>query len=121
MVDNILAYSKRPDVLQDLDHALHQLGEALAEPAPHPVSVRSSGRVGRVWAMTDRLTDAQVRDLVAAFRTGTPKWKLAEQYGISPKSVQRLVRHYERQEDNQPTWRAELATAWLPGRVRRAR
>jgi len=28
MVDNIPAYSKRLDVLQDLDHALRQLGKA---------------------------------------------------------------------------------------------
>src|SRR5262245_20238521 len=99
MVDISRAYSKRPDLLEDLTGAARRLERAAAEPAPseQALSVRSSGRVGRRWALADRLTDAQVRALVAAFRAGTPKYALGEQYGISPKSVQRLVRQYEGQ------------------------
>lgn len=36
---------------------------------------------------TDRLTETDVRVLVAAAEQGTPKWRVAEQYGISESSV----------------------------------
>lgn len=59
-----------------------------------PVSVHSTGRRQRQWEVTDRLSEADVRLLVQAFEGGTPKWKLAEQYGISESSVKRLLRRH---------------------------
>jgi hypothetical protein len=38
------------------------------------------------------LTSEDIQALVAAFHGGTPKWKLADQYGISLSSVKRLLR-----------------------------
>ena len=93
-MDLVLAYSKHPDVLADLDHVVRQLETGLAEPAPKAASVRSSGRVARVWALTDRLSDAQVHELVAAFRAGTPQHKLAAKHSISLSSVKRLLRQH---------------------------
>lgn len=43
------------------------------------------------------LNDAQVQAIVSAFEAGTPRRQLAKQYGISVRSVGRLLR----------TWRAE--------------
>jgi hypothetical protein len=56
--------------------------------------VRSQERSDRQWRVADRLNDANIRLLVAAFERGTPKWKLAEQYSISESSVKRLVRKH---------------------------
>jgi transposase len=39
-----------------------------------------------------------MRLLVQAFESGTPKWKLAEQYGVSESSVKRLVRRHRKQQ-----------------------
>jgi hypothetical protein len=55
---------------------------------------------GRQWRVRDRLSEAQVRQLVEAFQAGTPKHELAERYGISLSSVKRLLRLYQaRQQD----------------------
>jgi len=92
MVGLVRAYSKRPDVLEDLDQAVRQLDKASAEPAPERASVRSSGRVGRVHAVADRLTAEQVAAIIQRFRAGRAKHVLADEYGISLSSVKRLVR-----------------------------
>jgi transposase len=42
----------------------------------------------------DRLTEADERQLVAAFHAGTSKRKLAERYDISESSVKRLLRRH---------------------------
>ncbi len=44
------------------------------------------------WQVSDRLSAEDVGTLLQAFRAGTPKWQLAEMYGISLTSVKRLVR-----------------------------
>jgi DNA-directed RNA polymerase specialized sigma24 family protein len=93
-VDVIRAYSKRPDVLEDLDRAVRQLDKALAEPAPERASVRSSGRVGHVQAIADRLSAEQVAAIIQRFRAGTAKHVLADEYGISLSSVKRLLRRH---------------------------
>jgi hypothetical protein len=93
MVDIVRSYSKRPDLLEDLDRAVRRLAQAAKTHASdQPLSVRSSGRVGRVWALAERLTEAEVRALAANFRAGTRKWRLVAQYGISESSVKRILR-----------------------------
>jgi DNA invertase Pin-like site-specific DNA recombinase len=47
---------------------------------------------GRQWRVRDRLGEADACELVEAFRGGTSKHKLAEQYGISLSSVKRVLR-----------------------------
>jgi hypothetical protein len=44
------------------------------------------------WQVSDRLSAENVETMLQAFRAGTPKWQLAEMYGISLTSVKRLVR-----------------------------
>lgn len=91
----VRAYSKRPELLDDLDQAARRLARALdADPLGEPVSVRSTGRVGRTWALDDRLDATDVQAIVKKFLAGIPKHQLARQFGISPKSVQRLLRKH---------------------------
>jgi hypothetical protein len=93
LVDLLMAYSKRPDLALDLGKANDQLARGSAEGASSGhQSVRSIGGRGRTDLLEDRLSEDEVRQLVAAFTSGTPKWKLAEQYGISLSSVKRLLR-----------------------------
>jgi len=42
--------------------------------------------------LANRLTDAQVRELIKAFEAGTTRMQLAQHYGISRASVARLLR-----------------------------
>lgn len=44
------------------------------------------------WQVLDRLSAHDVETLLQAFHAGTPKWQLAEMYGISLTSVKRLIR-----------------------------
>ena len=46
----------------------------------------------QAWQVSDRLSTEDIETLLQAFRAGTPKWQLAEMYGISLTSVKRLVR-----------------------------
>jgi DNA-directed RNA polymerase specialized sigma24 family protein len=96
MVGLVRAYSKRPELLEELNQATRRLARALdADPLGEPVSVRSTGRVGRVWALNDRLSEADMQAIVQKFRAGTPKQELAEQYGISLSSIKRLLRRHD--------------------------
>jgi DNA-binding MarR family transcriptional regulator len=93
LVDLLRRYSKRADLLEDLERTLRRLTQAVnADPSPR-VSAWSRGRVAR--PLRDRLSEADIRCLVESFRAGTIKSELAKQYGISPKSVQRLLRKFE--------------------------
>jgi DNA-directed RNA polymerase specialized sigma24 family protein len=92
-VDLLTSYSKRTDLLSDLQEALRQLRQATTDDAPPSVrSVRSPDRKHRTWALSDRLTEVQIQEIVTAFEAGTAKHKLASVYGISESSVKRLLR-----------------------------
>jgi hypothetical protein len=91
-VDLVSAYSKRLDLLVDLDHAAQQLGQANSDTGTP--SVRSTSRVGRAHSLEDRLTDAAVQKIILSFQGGTPRYKIAAQYGISVSSVGRLLRQW---------------------------
>jgi len=49
--------------------------------------------------LADRLTAAQVQEIVAAFEAGTRRWRLAEQYNISVSSVGRVLQAHRQQLD----------------------
>ena len=92
LVDLIRAYSNRTDLRDDLRRATQRLERAAGELHTEPVSVSTTARVGRKWALTERLSEEDVRGLVEGFRTGTPKHKLAKRYDISVSSVKRILR-----------------------------
>lgn len=93
--DLLTPYSKRTDLLSDLQEALRQLQQAATDDRPPSVrSVHSPDRKHRVWALSDRLTEVQIQEIVTAFEAGTAKHKLAAAYGISESSVKRLPRRY---------------------------
>ena len=87
-------YSNRSDLLHELGETARQLQRAEPDSTPSVQSVRSPDRKGHVWSLTDRLTEAEVRAIVAGFEAGTPRWQLAEQHKISLSSVARLLRRH---------------------------
>jgi hypothetical protein len=92
LVELVRRYSNQPGLLADLEQAWQRLRQALQDPAPVSKSVRSTGRVGRKWALADRLSDENIRGMVEGFQAGTSKRKLAALYDISESSVKRLLR-----------------------------
>jgi len=93
----VRAYSKRSDLLNDLTVTLQSLSDAqarsLSEDLSHDRSVRESATL-RPARGSRSLSDAQIQKLVRQFRSGTPKAKLAEQYGISLSTVKRLLKRH---------------------------
>jgi hypothetical protein len=65
-VDLVSAYSKRSDLLVDLDRIVQQLGQA--DGGTNSQSVLSTGRIGGAHSLQDRLTDADVRQIVLSFQ-----------------------------------------------------
>jgi hypothetical protein len=65
-------YSNRPELLVDLDQAARRLERALrTDPLGERISVRSTGRVGRVWALGKRLEPSDVQTMAEEFSAGT--------------------------------------------------
>lgn len=62
------------------------------------VSVRSIGRSEREWRVSDRLGETELQQLVTDVRSGIPKRRLVERYGISESSVKRVIRRQRSHE-----------------------
>lgn len=72
---------------------LRQRAEGIEAPAhPEPAADRPPTYVAATWRVADRLSDAQVHDLIESFKAGTAKHVLAKRYGISLTSVKTLLR-----------------------------
>lgn len=95
MVDVLLSYLNRGELLYDLQETVRQLGQALNAIAPAHSVKASVPRKRSTRRLTHRLTDDQVRELVAAFEAGeATRLELAERYGIGRTSVAKLLRDW---------------------------
>lgn len=91
MVELVRSYSKRSDLAFGLVKTVKLLAQA-REQAGERLSVESTGRVGRVHAVSERLGAETVQKIVDQYRSGVIARELAEDYGISLSSVRRLLR-----------------------------
>ena len=113
------AYSKRHDLVLDLNEVMHQLGRAQADDGNGRASVRSvPRRTRRPQALQDRLSDDDQRVILERFEAGVPQQQLAGEDGISLRSVGRLLRKWRAERDvTQPKWSPPEArrglTPWL--------
>ena len=91
-VDLLSSYSKRPDIAADLAILLRKLERASKD--ERPVGRRSVQREQppSEQRVCNRLTNDDLRQLIAAFQSGTPKQELAECYSISLSSVKQVLR-----------------------------
>ncbi|WP_157431100.1 hypothetical protein [Actinomadura macra] len=92
MVDLLSSYSNRQDLLQDLQHAARNLRASLEDTAEATTSVRSQRTPAPAWRLADRLTEADIANLISSFLGGTTARELAAQYGISLTSVKAILR-----------------------------
>jgi predicted DNA binding protein len=82
----------RGDLLHDLRETVRQLAEAVGIDDTPARSVKTIVRERGTRRLSNRLTDEQVRELVAAFESGSTRMELAERYGIGRTSVAKLLR-----------------------------
>jgi DNA invertase Pin-like site-specific DNA recombinase len=92
-VELVRRYSNRADLLERLTEARSRArlrgGE---DPDNHQITV--SGRTSGVWRVRDRLTDDDVRVLIADFLAGTSKRELAGRYDVSFSTVKNILRKH---------------------------
>lgn len=89
-VEILRAYLNRGDLLHDLQETVRQLAEAVGTDDTPAWSVTREG--GGKRKLSNRLTDEQVRELVAAFEAATTRLELAKRYSIGRTSVAKLLR-----------------------------
>jgi hypothetical protein len=104
LVEILSAYLNRGDLLHDLQETVRQLRSSLDSDEPSrsvKTIVRDGG--GR-RKLSNRLTDEQVRGLVATFEAGeATRLELAERYGIGRTSVARLLREWRGHQSRNDT------------------
>ena len=94
-MDLLTSYSKRADVLYDLEESLRQLRRAAGDDMPPSVhSVRSPDRKSRAWALGDRLSEDDRRAIILGYEAGELRRDIAARYTISVSSVGRILRVY---------------------------
>jgi hypothetical protein len=91
MVDLLIAYSKRLDLVSELVSAVDRLRVKDALEPEKGGSVCSE-QAPRVWRVSDRLSETDLGSLIAGYRAGTTVDVLVEQFKISKSSVKRLLR-----------------------------
>lgn len=88
-----MAYSKRSDLLFSLVRAVEQLRGGCVDEFSGLRSVRCE-QAPRVWRVCDRLSEADVQNLVLRYREGATARELAEHFKIGMTSVKRLLREH---------------------------
>lgn len=91
MVDLLIAFSKRLDLVSELVNAVKSLGARDSLQLETVRSVRSE-QAPRLWRVSDRLSEVDLCSLVSGYRAVTTAHDLAEQFNISKSSVKRLLR-----------------------------
>ncbi len=87
-VEVMRRYSNRPDLLGPMLDVLRRVEDGDKEDEPGGVESRECGPL----RPSDRLSEADVREVVNRFRAGVPKRRLAVEYGMSLSTVKRLLR-----------------------------
>jgi hypothetical protein len=88
-VEVLRRYSNSLDLLKRVQDVLRRIEENDQTDEP---GVHSTGRGGGLVPVRERLSEADLSELVASFQAGTPKQELAARYGISLSSVKRVLR-----------------------------
>jgi hypothetical protein len=91
LVDLLVAYSKRVDLISELVSASERLKTVNGHEAEVGHSVRSERSV-RAWRISDRLTETELGELICNFQRGKPVRELVAQYKITKSSGKPLLR-----------------------------
>jgi len=89
-VEVLRRYSNRPDLLGPLLEVLRRIEDGDKEDEPGGVESREPCSV----RPSDRLSEANMREIVYRFRAGAPKHKLAAEYDMSLSTMKRLLRSH---------------------------
>lgn len=91
MVDLLSAYSNRHDQIEGMEDVLCRIAANDQSGLPGQVP---PGPPSRSRSLVDRLSPADIESLVTRYRSGVMLKRLADDYGISIRSVTRLIRSH---------------------------
>ena len=86
----IAHYSNTPQLLSDLRRTVEAVTSIMVEEDEPDLSTTAPG--GSDWRVKDRLSAADIDELVGSFKDGTTIPELVARYGISRSSVKTLLR-----------------------------
>ena len=99
MVDVLLAYLNRGDLVHGLQETVRQIRQAVGGGDTPAQSVKTITRDGgRKRKLSNRLTNDQIRHLVAAFEAGATRMELAKRYRIGRTSLAKLLRQWRHRQ-----------------------
>lgn len=83
-------YSNTPELLSDLRRTVDAVTSIMVE--DDELDLSTTVPADRDWRVRDRLTSADIDQLVESFKDGTMIPELVTRYGISRSSVKKLLR-----------------------------
>ena len=84
--------SNTPNLLPDLLRTLEAVTTmVIGDDQP---DITATAPAGRRWRIKDRLTQADLDQLVASFGQGAAIPELADRYGVSPTSIKNILRQH---------------------------
>ncbi|HEV2403353.1 MAG TPA: hypothetical protein VGS08_04080 [Candidatus Saccharimonadales bacterium] len=92
MVEVVTHYSNTPDLLTDLRRTVQAVTEMIVEDDEPDLS--TTAPVDRPWQVRDRLSQADIDQLIESFKAGSTIPELVAHYGISRSSVKMLLRQH---------------------------
>jgi DNA-directed RNA polymerase specialized sigma24 family protein len=91
-VELVRRYSNHADLQERLSQAARKITPTTDQDQEPPDDTSVSGRDGRAWKVSDRLSDELVEAIIERFLAGEAKHALATRYGVSLSSIKRLLR-----------------------------
>jgi CRP-like cAMP-binding protein len=92
LVDLVVAYSNRSDLREQLQQVAMILSETASQDDEPGSSADSEVRSAtRWWSLRDRFSPEDIQLMIDLYRSGTTAKRVAEKFGVSTRSVTRLL------------------------------
>ena len=85
-------YSNRPELVEPLRAVLKRLKVDSPDASPEGNVAAVTSAPSTVWRLRDRLTEAQVEQLIAEYQAGATLKQVAARYGLGMTTIKRLLR-----------------------------
>jgi hypothetical protein len=94
-VDLLVAYSSRADLREQLQQATVLLSkEAQRDDGTGSSADGEVRSATRWWSLRDRFSPEDLQTMIDLYRSGTSAKQVAEKFGVSVRSVTRLLHHH---------------------------
>ena len=94
-MDLVVAYSNRSDLREQLQRAVMiLLEEAEQDDEPKCRTMGDVRSVTRWWSLRDRFSPEDLQTMIDLYKSGTTAKQVADKFGVSVRSVTRLLHRY---------------------------